>query len=1147
MNIEDFIQDLSIKGIQLWVEEDRLQYRAPKDVFSEELRNTLKRHKADMIRIIGQKPQLTQTFPLTQGQQGLWFFQKLVPESSAYNIMYAARLQPEVDLQLLKKAIDVLTKRHPSLRTTYTIYKGVPVQQVHEQWTSSIDVTDGRAFQSDEVNTWIRAVADQPFDLTKGPIFRTNLLLNPASAHGSPTAPVFVVTLHQISGDFWSFNVIIDELCLVYKHLKEGTSSALPSLPWTYRDYVLWERDRLSGPEGERLWQYWKQQLEGELPVLRLPIDYPRPGKQTYNTATYTFELDKELVQQLKAFANTAGTTLYVTILAAFQVLLYRYSGQTAFQIGTPLVGRTRQELERIVGQFANPVVLRAGVADDPSFRELMGHVRSTVMEAIAHQDYPFSLLLKRLNPHRDPSYSPLFQVDFVWIQLLRHGSLKRSLAAQDDVILAPIAMEQRGAPFDLALRMLDTEDIIGGAWTYNTALFHMETIIQMTQHFQMLLKSVAENPDCHISAIPFVDKEERKQLIRWKNIAVPDHPYREFFLEETAQSIVSRFEKQVAQYPEKLAVQGREANDLLTYTDLNQQSNHLACVILNKFSSGPSTVALLCEHATAMFVAIMGALKAGKIYVPLDHAYPVKRLHYMLEDSESKLIIATEEHIELARELEKQVSCCLDVINLQRVMEEGIADNVVVEINPDQLAYILYTSGSTGEPKGVMQSHRNVLHHIRNYTNNLHISAEDRLTLLSSYSFDSSVMAIYGALLNGATVYPFDIRKEGLRPISKWLTDYRMTIWHSTPTVYRHFLNNLGGEEDFSSVRMVVMGGEEVFVEDVERYKKHFPSHCIFINGLGPTESTLALQYFITKKTFFPYHTVPIGYPVEGLDVMLLNQAGQQVCLYGIGEIVLKGSQIALGYLRKPEQTAAAFSKNPNGGQQRIYRTGDMGRLLPDGSIAFMGRKDFQVKIRGLRVELHEIEANLREHPIVKEVAVVTRKDSDQQTIVVAYIGAGTQNQNDKASDLRKYLKQKLPNYMIPSGIVILSSLPRTPNGKVDRNALPLFDSYWQESKTDIKLPKTYTEKLLGGIWADLLSHHQIGVDDDFFDLGGHSLLATQMITRVRDTFNVEMSLRTLFDYTTLASLGKAIEMLQWISEDNELALCENEEEGII
>lgn len=580
-------------------------------------------------------------------------------------------------------------------------------------------------------------------------------------------------------------------------------------------------------------------------------------------------------------------------------------------------------------------------------------------MGAYSHQDLPFEILVEALQPERNLSHNPIFQV---WFNLLNLADTQPELFG---LSVEPISMSEAASKFDLSLYVAEQEQGIKLELVYNIDLFNADTIATMLLHYRTLLESIVANPEQQISTLPLLTETERYYLKSRGNVVCPSKPFITFKKQDIEQSIPARFQEQVRKHPHNIAVHTK--NYHWTYSELNSRANQVALAILKQCTLKEERIALLFEHDAPMVAGILAVLQVGKTYVPLDPNYPSSRIVYILEDSRACAVLTNNNNLSRTQELTKGI---VPLINIDDISFTDTYNEAKLEISPDTIAYILYTSGSTGQPKGVIQNHRNVLHFIRNYTNNLHINEQDGLTLLSSYSFDAAIMDIFAAILNGATLYPVNIKEEGFTQLSQLLQQQKITIYHSTPTLYRHFVSTLREDEKLSEIRLLVLGGEEVVKTDVDLYKKHFSDECIFVNGLGPTESTVTLQYFINKQTEFTRNTIPVGYPVEETEILLLNEAGEKTDISG--EIAIRSPHVALGYWHKPNLTQAAFLPDPKYGSRRIYRTGDLGRVRPDGSIEFLGRKDFQVKIRGFRIELGEIEAAIAQHPNIRETVVI-------------------------------------------------------------------------------------------------------------------------------------------------------------------------------
>ncbi len=1062
--------------------------------------------------------------PLSYAQQRLWLLDKLEPHNPSYHMATAVRLRGSFSVAALGRAVNELVARHEPLRTSFEAPDGVPVQVVTEagrQEVALVDVSAATEAQRQaEVQRLMKEEVARPFDLGRGRLLRVQALRLGEAEH------VVLITMHHIISDAWSLEIFVRELAQFYEASVRGERAQLPELPVQYADYAAAQREWLQGAVLAEQRRYWRQQLGGELPVLELPLDHVRPALQTFRGGRWGVSLAPETSAALQRLSRSEGATLFMTLLAGFKLLLHYYTGAAEIIVGTPIAGRNQVEVESLIGCFLNTLVLRTELRGAATFRELLGRVREVALEAYAHQEAPFELLLGELQPQRDLSRTPLFQVLF---NLLNVKETELSLPG---LVLESMATPEVGAKFDLTVYAYENQARLQFALVYNRDLFEEATIARMGESFAVLLTLIAQQPQQSLAQLQQQLKAATWQPPRPRPLGAGAQPFVEFARAEIEQSLAARFSGQVAAHGDHTAVKTKQV--AWSYRELDRRAKALAHVLLARCGVAEARVALLFAHDAPLLAALLGVLKAGKTYVPLDPAYPRLRLEYMLRDSQAAALVTDNRNLALAEAL---AAGALLIVNVDELEAED-AEVMLPVVSPAALAYLLYTSGSTGQPKGVAQTHRNVLHHIRTYTNALQLRATDKLLQLASCSFDAAVMDIYGALLNGATLYPFDLRAEGFNGLGAWLNAERISVYHSTPTVYRYFMATLKSGEHLESLRLVVLGGEEARRQDVLDFQAHCGSGSVFVNGFGPTESTLALQYFLDQETELPRPTAPIGYAVADTTVRLLNEAGDEVIGFGPGEIELTSRHLAPGYWRRPELTAAAFKEDPSSGARR-YRTGDMARRLGDGNLEDLGRRDGQVKVRGYRIELGEIEAVLAAHATVRACVVVAREDvAGDQRLVAYVVGAPA-----SVAEWRRHLKQQLPEYMVPSSYVVLESLPLTPNGKVDRRALPAPEQTTRPQGKEHVAPGTAAEEIVAGIWCEILGLKEVGINDDFFELGGHSLLGTQVISRVQETFEVEMPLRSLFEHPTLSEFSiaieaKIVESIEGLTEEEALAM---------
>ncbi|WP_213781831.1 non-ribosomal peptide synthetase, partial [Caballeronia sp. dw_276] len=958
--------------------------------------------------------------PLSYAQQRLWFLDRFEPGNALYNIASALRVAGRLDAVALTHTLNAVIDRHESLRTRFIEIDGAPAQLIAPAAKAVLQRHDlGTLDETLREATAQRLLGDEagrPFDLAAGPLIRAGLIRLADDDH------IIYLTVHHIVSDGWSTGVLIREVTAIYAAFMRGDPSPLAPLPVQYADFAHWQRGWLAGEVLERQITYWKQQLAGAPALLTLPTDRPRPARQSNRGDALSFPIGARTTAGLRALSRASNSTLFMTLAAAFNVLLSRHSGQNDICLGTFIANRNQAETADLIGFFVNALVLRTTVSESAAFTDLLQQVRGTTLDAYAHQDVPFEQLVDALQPERHLGHSPLFQV------MLVLQNAPRDELELPGLSLRPVQGETHGAiaRFDLVLYVTESEDQLDAMLVYRTDILDAASVARIARHFATLLDEIVADPSRVVGSLPMTNGERAP---RAGSKQLSTRPFERFETADISQSIGARLRWQAQRFGAKPALVG--TGGALTYAQLDRVSDSVAHAIVQRAGNANLPVALLFDHDVAAVVGMFGALKANKIYVPLDPSYPPARLAFMLKDSGATLIVTNTRNEYQAREL---AGVGAQIVNVDCLDDDALQAFALPEASADSLGYILYTSGSTGQPKGVLQNHRNALYFCMNYTNNLRITSADRMLLLASYSFDAAVMDIFGALLNGATLYVADPR-QAPGQIVRRIADDAISIYHSTPTLYRHLLD-VRARDMLHSLRAIVLGGELVSPNDVRRFRDLALAGCLLVNGYGPTESTLALQNFIAPDAAIPALAVAAGYPIGTSEIVLHDpvDVGQG---YQVGEIIISSQHVALGYWNNAELTARAFGVDADG--RRFYRTGDLGYLCGDGSLIVTGRADQQVKVRGFRVELGEIEAALAHLPGIREAAVLARDDVATDTRrLVAYVVAGAATA-PVASALRSALQLTLPDYMVPSHYVMLDALPLTPNGKLDRRALPV------------------------------------------------------------------------------------------------------------
>jgi amino acid adenylation domain-containing protein len=1055
------------------------------------------------------------SYPLSHGQRALWFLQQTSPESAAYNIASAFRIRGELDRRALRRAFERMAERHPSLRTVFSAPDGEPVQTARRHAALAFVEEDVSHRDPELLTARLNEEAHLPFNLEQGPPMRIRLFTKSDGGH------VLLWVAHHIALDFWSLGILMRELSALYASAKDGGEASFETPGLQYADYVRWQREVLAGPEGERLWTYWRKELAGPLPSLNLPADRPRPPIQTYRGAQLPFRLSVELTRRLRSLARKEGATLYMLLLAAYQVLLYRYTNQETIVVGSSAAGRGRAEVAGLVGYFVNSLALRGNPSGGQTFASFLARVRRTTLEAFAHQDYPFPLLVERLQPERDPSRTPLFQTmfvlhkarrpeeDFLSLLALRESASQIKL---DELELESIPLEQRAAQFELTLAVAETERRLTGAFQYNTDLFDEETISRMAAHFRMLLEGIVDGPERRLSELPLLADEEQRRIVFDWNDTGPATP--------AGECLHELFERQAGRTPEAVALVCGDRR--LTYRELNARANRLARHLRDSGVGAESLVGVLMRRSLEMPVSLLGVLKAGAAYVPLDPEQPPERLSWMMADAGVGVLL-TEGRLADGVAVGGNSSVVRVDAEWGRIAERS-GEPVAGGADADNLAYVIYTSGSTGRPKGVMISHRGLVNYLRWCVNAYDVAGGDGAPVHSSIGFDLTVTSLFAPLLAGRSVWLSE--GEGGEALLSATGGRRGYSFLKLTPSHLDLLNQaLEGESVAGLTSVLILGGEPLHGESLKRWRQHSPATRIF-NEYGPTEAVVGCCVYEVPPGADLSGDIPVGRPIANAQLYVLDENLNPLPPGLTGELYIGGVGLARGYLNRPVATAREFIPHPFSREPgaRLYRTGDRARYSPDGVIEFLGRFDGQVKLRGYRVELGEIEAVLREHPAIREAVVTAGENARGSRRLAAYFVPADADVPAPA-ELRRHLQEKLPEYMVPSAFVALGEIPLTANGKADRKALGRAEFDGPETAEGFVAPRTETEKRLAEIWSQVLDVRRVGVCDNFFALGGHSLLAMQIISRTRDAFGVELPLPILLKSPTVEKLAQAVD----------------------
>ncbi|WP_370640433.1 amino acid adenylation domain-containing protein [Myxococcus sp. XM-1-1-1] len=1041
----------------------------------------------------------TGPLPLSFAQQRLWFIDQLQPGSSTYNMPSFVRLSGPLDSKALQLSFDSLVSRHEALRTTFFEHDGQPFQRVSPNGELPLTRVDLRGLDEEssrtEIQRRLREEYQRPFDLSTGPLIRAQLL------ELSDTEHVLALNMHHIVSDGWSMGVLIQEVAALYDAFSHGRPSPLAPLSIQYADFSVWQRSWLQGPVLDAQIDYWRHQLTGIQP-LAMPIDKARPPLQTFRGATQPVLIPQAVTAKLKALCQREGSTPFMALLAAWQLLLSRHSGQDDIAVGSPIAGRHRSEVEGLIGFFVNTLVFRARIAPRASFVELLRQVRETALGAYAHQDIPFERLVEELHPARDLSRSPLFQALFV-LQNTPESSIQKT-----ELTLSPVDVGSvvATAKFELQLNLTETPDGVFGGLGYNTDLFERATIERLARHFEQLVEAITQRPEAALSEHAMLTEDERRDVLGTWALA----PARV----STDSTLPEVFGRVVAQTPDAVALIHGDTS--LTYRQLDERSNQLARHLRALGISTDSRVALALERSPELVITLVAILKAGAAYVPLDTSYPRERLVSMLEDSRPGALITTRALLPNLP-AEGLTTVLLDEVSLAHQSIDAVPHAAL----PDSLAYVDFTSGSTGRPKGVGSTHRNVIRTLIG-TDYTRFGPEQTHLLLAPISFDASTFEIWGALLHGARLVILPPHAPSLEELFQAIARHGVTTLWATSGLFAQLVEARLPAP--ASLQRVLTGGDVVSPLHVRRALTEWGVPVG--HAYGPTETTVFATMFTIEGVEDIGTTLPIGRPILGTSVRVLDASLQPVPVGVTGELFIGGEGLARGYVGQPSLTAERFIPDPFSSEPgaRLYRTGDLVRWRHDGLLDFVGRADAQVKVRGFRIELSEVESALLAHPAIREAVAIAREDVPGDKRLVGYFVGDDVD----TTSLRAFLKSRLPEFMVPSSLLRLAALPLTANAKLDRKSLPAPESVLGAPSETYVAPRTPTEELLASIWADVLRVPQVGVSDDFFELGGHSLLAIRLMARIRERTGSSLPVTALFQGSSIERLASVLEVQQ-------------------
>jgi surfactin family lipopeptide synthetase A len=1107
MMASGFLNTLQSLGVEVWAAGNRLRYRAPEGTITEALRNEMTRHKEEILTLLECLPASESLnlpavgicrYPLSPAQERLWFMDQLVPDSPLYNEAFALRLSGALNVSALQQSFTELVRRHQALRTSFEIIQGQPYQIISPQLALKIDSVDLSLVPETEkpqqidkqIQHWLK-----PFQLTELPLIRVGLITL------APQESLLVLILHHIICDGWSREILTRELSLLYEGYSHNRQVTLPEPELQYSDFALWQKERLDRGDLEHEMTYWREQLSPVPPVLDIPTNNIRPPVQTYRGDTYGFTLDQVCGNRVRKLGRDKGVTPFMILLASWQILLGRYCAQDDLIVGTIVANRTRAELANTVGLMVNTLLLKGNLRGNPTFEEMLTRLKETAIGAYKHQELPFEKLVELVN-ERDGNRNPLTEVMFVMEEGLQTTVELSGLTVTEEKI------NTGTAKYDLMLVLKENKGGFEGRFEYNADLFDKSAIRRMADSFKVLLESAIAAAEQYIGDLPLLSESDRRKVLGEWNDTIINYNNHE--------SICRFFEEQAEKTPDTIAIFYED--EQICYRELNARANQLA-QYLRKLEVGPEVLVGLClERSLQMVVSVLAIYKSGGVCLPLDLAYPYDRLAFIIEDARPLVLLTDSKLAESLPESEATIVC----LDCERELIDGQdRGNFASTIDAENLAYVIYTSGSTGRPKGVGVPHRTLTNLITWHSAN-HLS-EARTLQFASLGFDVSFYEIFAALTSGGTLFilPEESRVD-IPGLAAYLAENRIEKAVLPVVVLQQLAEEQSfRRQDFTSLAEVTTTGEQLQItKPIVKFFEHF-QNCWLHNDYGPSESHVVTSFSLDAACTEWSARPPIGKPIANTQMYVLEQHLNPLPVGAIGELYISGIGLGRGYLERPDLTAERFLPNQFSERpgERLYKTGDLVCYLDDGNINFLGRADHQVKIRGFRVELGEIESMLAQHPAVRETIVISREESHGNKRLLAYV-AIDREQKVSADKLYHYLKQRLPEHMVPADFIIMEKLPLTTNGKVDRTALTMNHQPNTGQTNNLIPAQTPAEELVARIWIEVLGINKVGINCNFFNLGGHSLLASRIILRLREIFRIELPVRSMFETPTVAGI---------------------------